>query len=65
MARLALGLLFVSTAESFSFNALQATNRHAFARNPCRTTSVRAEDEVSDWGVENLFDMMEDADEKA
>ena len=29
----------------------------------CRTGSLRC-DEVSDWGVENLFEMMEDADEK-
>uniref|UniRef100_A0A7S2NN87 Type III effector n=1 Tax=Haptolina brevifila TaxID=156173 RepID=A0A7S2NN87_9EUKA len=30
----------------------------------CRTNTVRLEDEVSDWGVDNLFDMMEEADVK-
>lgn len=28
-----------------------------------RTSTVVAEDDVTDWGVDNLFDMMEDADE--
>jgi len=29
-----------------------------------RTSHIRAEDEVGDWGVDNLFEMMEEADEK-
>jgi hypothetical protein len=29
-----------------------------------RTSPIRAGDDVEDWGVDNLFEMMEDADEK-
>jgi len=64
LSHLSIALLFASFAESLGFNVPLAVTRHSAAkRGPCRSTTVRA-DEVSDWGVDNLFDMMEDADEK-
>merc|ERR1719387_1709285 len=45
-------------------NAFMAPMSRVVVDMPTRVPVIRAADEVSDWGVENLFEMMEDADEK-
>ena len=68
-ARFVVGLVALSLSESLGFTA-PLTTRVALSSSVTsgaehwRTSTIRAGDEVSDWGVENLFEMMEEADEK-
>lgn len=60
--------LLFSASETLAFTA-PVTSVATLSSAPassylCRTSTVRCEDEVSDWGVDNLFEMMEEADEK-
>ena len=60
MTRLLVLSLSVAATHAFSVPATRV------AASKCRTTVVRAGDdgdEVGDWGVDNLFEMMETADE--
>jgi hypothetical protein len=56
--------LAFSTPLSYGTPLPAASNRPAVSKHFLRTTLVRCEDDVVDWGVDNLFEMMEDADEK-
>ena len=57
----------LTLSATLGFNAPMATRVASSVVMPtaqfARVSGVRA-DEVTDWGVENLFDMMEEADEK-
>ena len=62
MSRLVLGVVALSITEALCFVA--PVSRSAASAMGTRAGNVRAADEVSDWGVDNLFEMMEEADEK-
>lgn len=68
MSRIAFCLLLLAMVETLGFRVQLGANLHctnkAVTRGPCRTTVVRAEDEVTDWGVDNLLGLMDEADEK-
>ena len=64
--RTVLALLSMAVTATLAFT-ISCTPRGASSPaigNRGRVCAPRAADEVSDWGVENLFEMMEDADEK-
>jgi len=59
MTRAALLVCGLSVASAFQLVAPPAGLRHAVASRG--VASIRMEDDVTDWGMDNLMDMMDDA----